>query len=220
MQDRLQAEDRNLFLHRVILDEASRHASLIERALAELPRLRTERPRLAKVWERWAELLVLPFDEMAAGVLSMDADGGLLRANSPFLMALDATERNALWQRVGLQQFTAFFLMACDDLAVDLDEQASIAGLEPEVVAGWRLVPPRSISGATLERLKDMVGLQRALARLYPDQDLRRTWLRSAVDSFPAPPIRLLLTDQAGMLREVLTAAVQSRLGPDDVPSH
>ncbi len=213
-------ESRMLYFHRVVLDEARRTPSLIDRARAILGGMRDRRPDTHGVWAEWETLLDGSIDQMAVAVLGSSARAGLLRANSPIIEGLAPEERNALWQRVGLQQFVAYFMAAAEDLALSVEEQATIAMVPVEVVERWREAPPLTITSRSLEALKVIVGLRHSLAMLYPDGDVRRSWLRSHVDSFAGRPIDILLNGDGPTLQAYVLEAVQPHLTSADMPSY
>ncbi len=212
-------ESRMLYFHRLVLDQARRSPGLVERARSRLAQMRAARPDAAALLDEWEQLLAGGVDALAA-VLADTPHGGLLRANSPMVDGLAAEERNALWQRVGLQQFVAYFLAAADDFDLDLDEQAAVAGLPVAAMAEWYRAPPLDLAQSTLDALKRLVGLRHALERLYPDRDARRAWLRRPDDRLAARPLDLLLRGDAALLHDAVAAAARPLLGPGDVPSH
>ncbi|MDA8230085.1 MAG: hypothetical protein M0006_01970 [Magnetospirillum sp.] len=213
-------EARMLYFHRVVLDQARRTPTLIERAHQELDRMRFQRPNVENVWEEWGELLAGSLDALEAAVCAATPRGGLLRANSPMVAILAPEESKALWQRVALQQFVAYFLAAAEDLDLADDEQTAIAGITADILAGWRAAPPLSMTERTLERLKMLVGMRHALATLYPEAELRRAWLRSPVDTLAARPIDILVRGDGFALHEHLSASARRFLEPGDMPSH
>ena len=213
-------ESRMLYFHRVLLDQARRSPGLMERARAQMERLRATRPEAGELWAEWEALLAGDFEALEAAVLARTPRGGLLRANSPLSDGLAAEERNALWQRVGLQQFVAYFMAAADDLDLDLDEQAAAAGVPVAVVADWRRAAPLEIDQPTLAALKRLVGLRHALEMLYPDRESRRAWLRRPDDGLGARPLDLLVRGDGAILHDALSHAARPLLGPGDVPSH
>jgi hypothetical protein len=213
-------ESRMLYFHRVVLDEARRTPSLIVRARATLGGMRDRRPDTHGVWAEWESLLDGSIEELAAVVLAPSARAGLLRANSPIIEGLAPEERNALWQRVGLQQFVAYFMAAAEDLALTAEEQAAIASVSVEVVEGWREEPPLTITSGSLEALKLIVGLRHALALLYPDGDVRRSWLRGHVDAFAGRPIDILLAGDGASIQAYVLGAVQPHLASENMPSY
>lgn len=213
-------EGRMLYFHRVALDQARRSPGLLGRARRELERLRSQRPESEGVWKEWEGLLDGGLDAMAAAVLADTPQGGLLRANSPLTEGLAPEERNALWQRVGLQQFAAYYLIAVADLALTVDEQAAITGVAADTLAAWRETPPLTMTQNVLDELKLVVGLQHALEMLYPDTEVRRSWLRSHVDALSARPIDILTNGDGDMLQRTLVAAVQPLLKDNELPSH
>lgn len=213
-------ESRMLYFHRVLVAEARRSPSLVERARAELARRHALRPDPHGVWAEWLGLLDGPFEALAEAVLADTPRGGLLRANSPLADCLGPEEKNALWQRIGLHQFVAMFLQAAQDLRLSVEEQAAITGLPAEEVAGWRASAPMLMQPQVLDALKLVVAVHRALERLFPDPDTRRAWLRSPVDLFAAPPLTLMLSGEGGKVQAYLTAALQPLVKDGDRPSH
>jgi len=212
------SEQKALTLHYAVLGLLVTHPNLVTRAQAELAKMRSSNPALTAQWDRWAELLVLPLAAMAEILLSDTAEGGLLRANSPFTEALSAPERKAIWQRIGLMQFMKVFFDAATDLALDLSDQAAITGIEIEELTNWQSQPPQEINKAVLQHLKQVVALDKALIQLAPEQDMRRHWLRQESATFSATPLSLLRGGKAAFVLEHLTSTVQLTLGPDDLP--
>ncbi|MHA1597854.1 MAG: hypothetical protein ACTSV1_03960, partial [Alphaproteobacteria bacterium] len=130
-------EQKALNFHQALVGLLRSHPNLRTRALAELERMRDASPAQVELCDRWAALLDLTLEDMAEVILADTADGGLLRAHSPFTDALTATERNAVWQRIGLVQFMRHYTNAADDLALDLSEQAAITGIAIEELTHW-----------------------------------------------------------------------------------
>lgn len=147
-------ESRMLYFHRVLVDQARLSPGLMARARAALPEMRRRNPGLAATWEQWEGLLASGLDAIERAVLADGAQAGLLRANSPLAEILEAEERNALWQRVGLQQFAAYYLGAVDDLGLSLEEEAAITGLAIAELEGWLDRPPLTMTAGALEALK------------------------------------------------------------------
>jgi len=212
------SEQKALVFHRAVLGLIGGHPNLIPRALAELGRLRDRKPEQAALWDRWQALLDLAPEKMADPVLADTADGGLLRANSPFTNALTNSERNAVWQRIGLMQFMGYYFEAVADLALEPSEQAAITGLDAEELAGWRLAPPQVLGQGVLDRLKQVVALHKVLVGINPDRDARRRWLRHESETLSAAPLSLLMAGQAGRVLEMLTGARQITVSADDLP--
>lgn len=213
-------ESRMHYFHRVLIDQARRTPGLIARALEALPELRRRRPAQEALWAEWTALLEAGMDAVEDAVLAPGAHAGLLRANSPLAEILEAGERNALWQRVGLQQFAAYHLGAVADLDLTPEEESAIVGLDEGTLEGWREAPPLTMTAGTLDALKVVIATQRALATLYPDQDVRRQWLRAHVDAFAARPIDLLVNGGGALVQQYLAQAVHAVLEPKDLPSH
>lgn len=213
-------ESRMLYFHRVVLDQVRRSPGLLERARTQLARLRSSRPDVQGLWDEWEGLLAGDFAALEAAVLAATPRGGLLRANSPMVEGLAPEERNALWQRVGLQQFVAYFMAAADDLGLDLEEQAAVAGLPAAELAEWRKAPPMEMAQPTLDALKRLVGLRHALEMLHPDRDARRAWLRRPDDSLATRPVDLLTSGGAAALHDALSAHARPLLGPGDLPRY
>ncbi|MGE5504885.1 MAG: hypothetical protein ACM31L_10720 [Actinomycetota bacterium] len=212
-------ELRMLYYHRVLLDQLGRTPALRERALSTLDHMKAGGDPHG-VMAEWAALLAGDPVALAAAVLADTPRGGLLRANSPLAEALSGDERNALWQRVGLQQFAALFLEAADDLGLSSDERAAVLGLPVEEACDWNRAPPLTMTGAVLDGCKQVLAVHRALARLFPDREGRRQWLLSSVDGLPARPVDLLTQGRGEAVQAYLTRAVQPLLGAEDVPSH
>lgn len=213
-------ESRMLYFHRVLLDQARRTPNLVLRAVAALPAMRDRVPGLAGMWREWDALLAAGLSAIEAAILADTAQAGLLRANSPLAEILDADERNALWQRVGLQQLVAYYLAAVTDLGLSLDEEAAITGLSEDELAGWADAPPPTLSRRTLDALKTIIAVQRALAALHPVPDQRQAWLRQPNDTFPATPLAALTGGDAALVQQMLAAAVQPGLSREAMPSH
>lgn len=213
-------ESRMLYFHRIVLDEARHSPGLLARARETLERQRAQRPDSHGLWAEWAALLDGPLEAMEAVVLADTPRGGLLRANSPLVGSLTPEERNALWQRIGLHQFIALYLQAVGDLDLSPDEQAAVVGLPAAELAGWRAAPPLTLGAAALAALKMVIGVHRALEKLYPDAGIRRAWLRSANDLFAAAPLALMASGQGGTVQAYLTAALRPLLADGDLPSH
>lgn len=213
-------ESRMHYFHRVLVDQARRTPNLLVRAAEALPEMRRRQPGQQALWDEWQSLLDDGIDAIAEAVLADGAHAGLLRANSPLLEILEAGERNALWQRVGLQQFAAYYLGAVADLDLVPDEESAIVGLDPGTLLGWREAPPLTMTQGTLDALKVVIAVQRALAALYPEQALRRQWLRGHVDAFSARPIDLLVNGGGALVQHHLAEIVRPRLDQTDLPSH
>lgn len=213
-------ESRMLYFHRVLLDQARRTPGLMPRAVAALPAMRDRVPALAGMWDEWEALLAAGLSAVEAAILVDTARAGLLRANSPLAEILDSDERNALWQRVGLQQIAAYYLTAVADLGLSLDEEAAITGLSEDELASWAAAPPLTMSQGTLDALKTIIAVQRALAALHPEPDQRQAWLRQPNDAFPATPLAALTGGDATSVQQELAAAVQPGLSREAMPSH
>lgn len=213
-------ESRMLYFHRVLLDQARQSPQLIERAARRLEHMRQTRPDPQGIWAEWAQLLDGCLDALAAAVLADTPRGGLLRANSPLAEALAPEEKNMLWQRIGLHQFTALYLRAARDLALTVDEQAAVLGVAAEQLAEWRDGPPATMAGRLLEPLKQVVAVHRALEKLFPEPDFGRAWLRSHNDLFAATPLELLMNGRGAVVQAHLTAALVPLLQDGDRPSH
>lgn len=213
-------EARTLYFHKVLHDQLRRSPDLLDRARDHLAALRKSQPAQKDVWAEWEVLLAGSFEDMDAKVLDHSAQGGLLRANSPIAQALSGPERNALWQRIGLQQFTGHFLNAVDDLALDIKEQSAMTGIAIPIIEDWRRAPPTEMTQGMLEELKLILAVHQALTVLYTDQDVRRAWLRSYVEVFAAKPIDILMRGDGGEVHRYLTLAAQPLIRPDDMPSH
>lgn len=213
-------ESRMLYFHRVLLDQARLSPGLVRRAVEALPDMRGRVPTLAATWTEWEGLLAAGLDAVAAATLADSAQAGLLRAHSPLAEILDADERNALWQRVGLQQFAAYYLAAVADLGLSLDEEAAITGLPEAELAGWGDVAPLSMTRGTLDALKIVIAVQRSLSLLYPEAAQRQAWLRQPSAAFPAGPLAAMLTGGGAAVQDMLAATVTPGLGRDVMPSH
>jgi hypothetical protein len=213
-------ESRMLYFHRVLIDQARRSPGLIARARPALAGMRLRAPALATLWDQWEGLLAAGLDAIEQALLADGAQAGLLRANSPLAEILEAEERNALWQRVGLQQFAAYYLGAVQDLGLSLDEEAAITTLDVTELESWSEAPPLSMTQAALDALKMVIAIQRALTALFPEQDMRQAWLRGHVDSFAARPIDMLVGGGGDLVQSYLAAAVQPNLDRETLPSY
>lgn len=211
-------ENKALQFHQAVLGLIVAHPNLLTRTAAELATIRSRSPEQISLWDRWAVVLELPAQEMAEVLLADTADGGLLRANSPFTGALSSEERNAIWRRIGLAQFMGHYLDAATDLALDVAEQAAITGIEIEELTTWQSHAPQEISAEALYLLKQIVALHKTLTGIAPDRDVRRRWLRCQSETLAATPIALLMDGKAAYVVESLSGAVQLTLGPDDLP--
>ncbi|CAA7621379.1 hypothetical protein MTBLM5_40117 [Magnetospirillum sp. LM-5] len=202
------SEARLLFFHRVLIEQAIATPGLIERALARL------RPAGD---EAWRDLLDGPFERLAEAVLEASPQGGLLRAQSPLMAALSDQERNALWQRVGLQQVVAYAQAACADLGLSPEEELAVMG---EEASRWHQAPPQALTAQQLEPLKQIIAIQRALATLEPDHQRRRDWLRQPHPAFSVAPIDILVNGGGEFLQHGLAEMVRPHLSAGDVPAH
>jgi len=212
------SEQKSLVFHQVIMGLIGNHPNLITRAVAELSKFRSRKAEQMALWDRWAALLDLPLEEMAPHVLADTADGGLLRANSPFTVALSKPERNAIWQRIGLMQFTGHYFGAAADLALDLAEQSVIIGVTTAELTAWQKQRPQEMTKGVLDRLKQVVALHKALSVITSDQEVRRRWLRSESPTLAALPLSLMMEGKAAQVLESLAGAAQLVLSPDDLP--
>lgn len=213
--DRLAIDEaRMLYFHRVLVDEVTRSEGLIARARKVLGGTHDS------VRAEWAGLLDGGIEAIADASLADTVHGGALRAHSPLAAALSAEERNALWSRVGLHQFTAIYLDAVQDLALSDDEQAAVLGIDSSELEGWRSAAPLTMAAPVLDGLKLMVAVQRSLGRLYPDRETRRAWLRAHVDSFAARPIDILAGGHGAVLQSHLTAALMPLINDNERPSN
>ncbi|CAA7621993.1 hypothetical protein [Magnetospirillum sp. UT-4] len=213
-------EARMLYFHRVLVDQARRTPNLVARAVEALPGLRQRSPAQEALWDRWEVLLAAGLDVVAKAVLADSVEAGSLRATSPLAEILEPEERNALWQRVGLQQFAAYYLAAIEDLGLSLEEESAIVGIGIEELSGWSDAPPLAMTQGTLDALKMVIAIQRALATILPEPDERRAWLRGHVDAFAASPVAVLTNGGGAIVQAWLTAQVQPLLGAEDRPSH
>ncbi len=219
MVDFMFPEARALHFHRVALGQALQTPNLLRRARDILPRLRAARPNLADAWDRWAVALDLPPDRMAEDVLADTPTGGLLRAHSPLYECLTETERMALWQRVGLQQFVAYFQVAAEDLAWDDERQAAITGIDPKVLAAWRRELPITILASVMAVLKSVVSIHRALVGFTETPEARRAWLAEPNPNLGGRPIDLMGGGRLSEVEAYLVDAARDRLTRGDVPS-
>jgi len=212
------SEQKSLQFHQAVLGLIGAHPNLVTRAVAELAGIRSRKPGQMALWDRWAVVLDLPLREMADTVLADTADGGLLRANSPFAEALSSAERNDIWRRIGLAQFMGHYLDAAADLALDLAEQAAITGIELEELTVWQSQAPREIGKDALYLLKQVVALHKTLIGIAPDRNVRRRWLRCESPTLSGTPLSLLMEGKAAYVLDSLAGAAQLTLGPDDLP--
>ena len=212
------SEQKALVFHQAVLGLLGTHPNLRVRALAELDRTRTASPEQAALCDRWAALLDLAINDMAEVVLADGPDGGLLRAHSPFTDALNPTERNAIWQRIGLIQFMGYYTEAATDLALDLSEQAAITNIAIEDLTSWQSRPPLEISKDELHHLKLVVALHKTLIELAPDQNVRRGWLRQQSETLGAAPLSLLTDGKAADVLENLAGSAKLTLGAENLP--
>jgi hypothetical protein len=202
------SEARLLFFHRVLIDQAQTMPTLLDRA----------RERLQPSGdEAWRALLDGPFENLTAAVLEDSPQGGLLRARSPLMAALSDLERNALWQRVGLQQVVAYAQAASADLGLSEQEEQAVLG---DDATGWHQAPPLALTARQLEPLKQLIAIQRALAMLEPDPQRRREWLRHPHPAFSVAPIDVLVNGGAEFLQHGLAEMVRPQLSAGDVPAH
>lgn len=215
----LLTEEKALLFHRALLSVAHEHANIVARARAELDRLRADRPAQSVLWDRWAGLLDMSVEAMCPSVLADTPDGGLLRAHSPLGAALSASERNAIWQRIGLVQFIGFFFDAAFDLGLDGAEQAQLTGIEEAILADWASLAPLELAKDDLNKLKQVVSLQSSLKSLAPERDVRRRWLRVTSETLGGTPLALMLAGDMERVMDHLTGAAQLTLGPGDYPS-
>jgi hypothetical protein len=202
-------EGRMLYFHRVLLDQAEETPDLMERA----------RERLAAVPEGqgWADLLAGPFEAMRAAVLEDSPRGGVLRAQSPLMAVLTQSERNILWQRVGLQQMVAYGQAAAADLGLTDAEQAALFG---DHSASWRGKAPQSMAESGLAALKQIISIQRSLCVLYPEVEMRRDWLRAFAAELGAAPLQFLVNGGAEIVQHALAEKVRPLVDRADLPSH
>lgn len=213
--DRLAIDEaRMLYFHRVLVDEASRSVGLIARAQALLGGTHDS------VRAEWTALLDGGVEVIAQAALADTIRGGALRAHSPLAAALSDAERNALWARVGLHQFTAIYLDAVQDLGLSDDEQAAVLGIDASELEDWRRAAPLTMAASVLDGLKLLIAVQRSLGRLYPDQETRRGWLRAHAESFAARPIDILASGHGTALQHHLTAALMPLINDNERPSN
>lgn len=213
-------ESRLRYFHRVLLDQARRTPALVQRASRALPGLKQRAPALAAVWDDWEGLLAAGLDAVEAATAPDTPQAGLLRAHSPLAEILDMDERNALWQRVGLQQIAAYYLEAVEDLRLSLDEEAAITGMAEDELAGWSDTPPMAMTRGALDALKMVIAIQRALLVLHPDVQDRRAWLRAPCDGLAGSPIDVLVAGGGERVQDHLAQWVRPVLGADSLPSH
>jgi hypothetical protein len=212
------SEKKARVFHQAILGLNGDHPSLVIRARKELARLRSRKPGQTSLWDRWQDLLNLPFEEMANLVLADTPDGGLLRAESPFNDALNKAERTAIWQRIGLMQFMEHYFDAVADLGIEISEQAAITGIGLEELKMWQTRTPLEIHKESVECLKSIVALQKSLVKIAPDREVRRHWLRHESPTLSAIPLSLLMDGKTSYVLENIAGAAQLTLDPDDLP--
>ena len=212
------SEEKALLFHRAVVDLAGQHPNLIERAIHQLATFRQRDPDKNVIWERWAHALALPLDEMAGPVLADTPDGGLMRANSPLSEILSASERNAIWQRIGLLQFVHHFVQAAAELGLTVSEQATITGVDSSEIDSWNEALPQQMTVETLARLKQIVTLHKALSSVQPDRETCRRWLRSDSQVMGGTPLSLLLGGQAEQLLDSVSGAAQLKVGNHNLP--
>jgi len=212
------SEEKALQFHRAIVDLAGRHPNLIERAANQLAKLRQRDPDKSFIWERWAHALSLPLAEMAGSVLADTPDGGLMRANSPLGEILSASERNAIWQRIGLLQFVHHFFHAAAELGLTMSEQAMITGVDSSEIDSWNEALPQQMTVETLARLKHVVALHKALSSVQPDRETSRRWLRGDSQVMGGTPLSLLLGGNAEQLLDSVSGAAQLKLENHNLP--
>ncbi|MCP5371429.1 MAG: DUF2384 domain-containing protein [Hyphomicrobiales bacterium] len=218
MDSFLVGEQRTLEFHIVVLDLVLEHPNLIDRARQALARMAPRHPNPDGVIDRWRDLLDGPASALAPALLTDDPAGGLLRANSPFNGLFSTAERNAVWQRVGLRQFARLFLQAGDDLDLSPVELAAIVGVAVDELGRWRRNPPQTMAQSTLERLKQVLSVQRSLAALLPDRPDRHAWLRGENNILGARPVDLLLHGGADQVRDHLAVHAVNQADPRDLP--
>ncbi len=212
------SEEKALLFHRAIMGLVDEHPNLLVRARAQLDEMRQGDPDSNHNFDRWAGLLDKPLPELGAVILADTPDGGLLRAHSPFAAALSTAERNSIWRRIGLIQFFQHYLLAVDDLGLDLSEQAAITGLAENDLERWRLTGPGQMPPATLQRLKQIVALQKSLRGVSDNRDVRRRWLRTISETLDGAPLELLKGGEIARVVDSLAGAVRLTLSPADLP--
>ena len=212
------SEEKALLFHRAIVGLVREHPNLMIRARAQLVEQREQSPEHHAVWDRWAALLDKSLDDLTPVILADTPDGGLLRAHSPFGAALSASERTLVWQRIGLIQFFRHYLVAVDDLALSVAEQAAITGLEEDDLVRWRTTGPGELPRAALDSLKLIVALFKSLQAVSEDADVRRRWLRVNSDTLEATPLDLLIKGEIVRVVDSLAGAVRLTLSPADMP--
>ncbi|PHS75619.1 MAG: hypothetical protein COB59_11415 [Rhodospirillaceae bacterium] len=212
------SEQKALVFHQAVLGLTRNNSELIPHTLNELNKLRDRKPEQADLWNRWSALLDAPFEKMSEIILADTPDGGLLRANSPFMDAMSKTERNLIWQHIGFLQFVRYYLEAVDDLALELPEQAAITGFSLEELAVLKTQVPADISAERLDGLKQVISLQKMLFGLNLDQKVRRNWLRHESETLKGVPLSLMVDGKAAYVLESLTGVAQLTVRPEDMP--
>ena len=212
------SEQKALVFHQAVMGLSRNNPDLIPHTLKVLEKFRTSKPEQVDLWDRWSALLEASFEKMSDIILADTPDGGLLRAHSPFMDALNKTERNLIWQHIGFLQFVRYYLDAVDDLALELPEQAAITGFSMEELSVLKTQVPADISAERLNGLKQVVSLQKMLFGLDVDQQMRRNWLRHESETLQGVPLSLLMSGKADFVLESLTGVTQLTVRPEDMP--
>jgi hypothetical protein len=212
------SEKKTRVFHQAVLELASEHPCLISRAQKELLEFCSLMPEQKVLWDRWQDLLMLPYEKIAKQVLADTPDGGLLRAESPFHNALSKVERTAIWQRIGLLQFLEHYFVAVADLELEISEQSAITGISVEELQAWQTRAPKEMRKESVECLKLIVALQKSLIKIAPDREVRRHWLRHESQTLSAIPLSLLMGGKTLFVMEYIVGATQLTLNNYDMP--
>lgn len=97
-----QRSDRfSWLLHRIVLDELLTDPLVVVDGAIE--RLETQRRRPgagveAALWDRWADLLAGPINDLAAVMIGLDEDSKQLRSTTPFIGIIDEARRTSAFE--------------------------------------------------------------------------------------------------------------------------
>lgn len=213
--------------HQAALRRTRSNPDLKRRVVQRLETLHQAQP--AAVWERWRALLDKPEGEALAELCAKTEDGKALRDTSPITAVLYPAERAMVWRCVGWWIFLRRYGQAAADLGLDVHEQAAITGIAPPIVGGWTAVTADATGGEThtfpewleeerLQGLRQVIGVQHALALLLSSPAERRRWLETEDPDLGAAPLELLCQGKGAVVCECLTCLVRSRLHRMDLP--
>lgn len=94
------AELRSIALHAAVAERLAERPDLVDRARARIATWRRD-GRLAEVYaSRWAALLDLPLDELAAKLVEDSEEMRELRQATPFAGVVPPRERFRIWREV------------------------------------------------------------------------------------------------------------------------